>query len=170
MSAQPLWVAILFGIVHLSTRTRHGVSIDHVSILPQRCLLAAAECLVVGRYNIPQESVDEAICLFIHCQVSSRLDIPYDLVHLLSIACQIAYTMGFSRDMENSTQDIKLSIFKKEMCRRTWSFLMQLDLSLSTLYNLPSKIQPLTWTTPLPGNYLDVDMREDAVRRAQKMK
>jgi hypothetical protein len=156
--ASPLWVAILFEICHMSTK----LCSDHLpnGLFAEQSLIAAARCLTVGQYYKPEPFALEALTLFIQCKCTQNLDPSREIGVLLGTVSQLAYIMGYHRDPDHLKN---ITLFEKEMRRRTWALVMQLDLLLSFQLGIPSNISALSWDTKLPGNYQDSDLIEDSL-------
>jgi hypothetical protein len=156
-AANPLWTSILFSACHvpanlLFTAQDTSRSANHFSI-------AAAHCLIAGRYNHPQRFAIESLMLFLQVECLTSLDIAYDVGTMFGLAMRLATRMGYHRDPES----LNISPFEKEMRRRTWSLAMQLDLLVSFQLGLPSNVQHPTWNTRPPASLMDFDFDEDTL-------
>lgn len=149
-TVQPLWLAILFSILHISALSEAGGSGR------SRYGDAAASCLILGRYHLPQTLAVEALLLFAQSQCLSCTVLPVEIGSIFGILIRLATMMGYHSEASIST----LSPFEGEMRRRTWSLCMQLDMLVSFHQGLPSCAQYPTWDTHPPLNLLDADFDE----------
>lgn len=141
-SVNPLWLSILFSIIHLGSLARDGrqssIQLEGEGS-PAECSYhtAAGRCLVIGEYHRPQEFVVEALLLYAHCKSILSLDPQRETGVIHSMAVRNAYQLGYHRDPDLFK---KLTPFQGEMRRRTWSVCKQLDLMTSFQLGLPSSI------------------------------
>ena len=154
--ASPLWTSIFFSICHIASNTL-TLGKDQ-SQYDFRYVAAAAHCLAIGEYYKPNRFAVEALLLFAQSKCITTLDIPVDTGLIFGPLIRLAITMGYHRDPDM----FPLSVFEKEMRRRTWSLCMQLDLLVSFQLGLPSNIQFPTWDTRPPKNLLDSDFDESS--------
>lgn len=152
--ASPLWVSILFSICHIATNTLNISKPTEAG--DSRFSVAAAHCLVAGRYFRPKAFAVEALLVFGQAQCLTRPELPPDIGTLFGIIVRCATRMGYHRDPE----DLHISVFEKEMRRRTWSLCMQLDLLTSFHLGLPSNVQFPTWDTKVPQAVTDSEFDE----------
>lgn len=166
-SASPLWISMLFSICRLSQsmgscasldeRLANGTDESHTARKTNHFSMAAAHCLALGRYSHPQRFAVEALGIYIQARLIHTLDPSSDIGIVFGTLVQVAYSMGYHRDPRHSKQ---VSAFETEMRRRTWSFVMQLDLLVSFQLGLPNNVQFSSWDTASPSNLKDTDFDE----------
>lgn len=162
MSTSPLWISILFSMLHLSNNVGRGSWSDRTngdSPSPKyNFSLASAHCLALGKYHRPQRFAVEALAVYTQAKVIETLDPSPALGLLFGTLIQSAYSMGYHREPTNFKN---LTPFEGEMRRRTWSFAMQLDLLIMFQLGLPNTVQFGSWDTRPPSNLQDTDFDED---------
>lgn len=149
-----LWASIMFSVFHASA-TSLGASATPWN----KHAIGAAHCLAIGKHHQPRPYVVEALLLFAQTKCFSQMDVTPDIGSLLGLATRAAIRMGYHRDPAR----LPISIFEKEMRRRVWSALLQLELLISFQLGLPSSILPGSHDTNIPVNLQDADLEEDAV-------
>ena len=152
---QPLWTSIFFSICHIASNSlsmRKETSVEDVKFS-----IAAAHCLAVGEYFRPKRYAVESLCLWAQSRCFTSLDLSPDVATAFGLLIRLATRMGYHRDPDH----FNLSLFEREMRRRTWSLCIQLDLLISFQMGLPSNVQFPTWDTRPPTNLLDIDFDED---------
>lgn len=154
-NTSPLWISILFSILYISSSRLKFRTNEREN--QRRFEFAAAQCLVLGRYNVPQQFCAEAITLYGQSHCLTNMNMPADIGPVFAVAVRVASSMGYHRDPGR----LKMKPFEKEMRRRTWSFLMQLDLLTSFHLGLPSNVQYPTWNTGPPACLRHTDFDED---------
>ncbi len=166
INISPLWISMLFSICSLSSSVYGGHTTwlasndDHLDRRIQFSS-AAAQCLVLGRYHLPQRYGVEALALCTQGLTMGSLDAVREVGPLFSLLIRLAFMMGYHRDPDNFHN---ISIFEGEMRRRMWSMCMQLDLLGSFQSGLPTNVPSGSWDTKPPLNLLDVDI-EDTTER-----
>ncbi|KAH6949445.1 hypothetical protein DER45DRAFT_623867 [Fusarium avenaceum] len=157
-SASPLWISMLFSILYMAANTsRTGRETDTPA---SGFTVAAAQCLALGEYFRPKHYSVEALLLYSQSQFITCLEICPDMGSVLSILGHIATVSGYHRESNGQG----LSPFEKEMRRRTWSVLIQLDLLVSFHLGLPGRIPLSVSDIKPPSNLLDSDFDEDSAR------
>ena len=151
-----LWTSILFSICYVAKNT---LSLGRDTLLhDNRYHIASAHCLALGEYFWPKRYSVESLLLFAQakCLTSLGIESP-DLCFIFGVVIRLATKMGYHRDPDV----MQISVFDREIRRRTWSLCMQLDLLISFHLGLPSNIQYPTWDTRPPRNLLDSDFDEN---------
>ena len=155
LRAPVLWISILFSICHIAKNT---LTLGKGNVSPDdRYNVASAHCLALGEYFRPKQFSVESLLLFVQAKCFTSLGMSPDSSLILGLLIRLATRMGYHRDPDN----FQLSVFEREMRRRTWSLCMQLDLLISFQLGLPSNIQFPTWDTRPPRNLQDTDFDED---------
>lgn len=149
----PLWLSILFSILHISATSEAGGSGR------SRYGDAAASCLIAGRYHLPQPLAVEALLLFVQSQCLSCTVLPTEIGTVFGILIRLATMMGYHSEASMAA----LTPFHAEMRRRTWSLCMQLDMLVAFHQGLPSCAQYPTWDTRPPLNILDADFDQGSL-------
>ena len=150
----PLWVSLMFSVLHIASSV---VSPSQPFEGSQRIYsVAAAQSLAVGKYYRPQPYAVEALLLFTQSQCFGSFDVTPDFGILMGNVVRLAVSSGYHRDPE--TADI--SAFEKEMRRRGWSLVVQLDLLLSFALGLPANLPFANHDTKIPRNLQDSDFDE----------
>ncbi|ETS73556.1 hypothetical protein PFICI_14502 [Pestalotiopsis fici W106-1] len=155
-SSSPLWLSILFSILHISSHTLRR-NIDPVAT--NQFSVAAAHCLTSGHYFRPKRFAVEALTIFTQAQCLTSKELPPDIGALIGLTVRAATNMGYHREIEGP----RISPFEREMRRRTWSFCMQLDVLIAFHLGLPTNIQFPTWNTHPPTILPDSAFDEDTV-------
>lgn len=151
LTAPALWVSILFSVFHAAaTSLAPSVAPD------RRYTIAAAHCLVTGKHYKPQQFAVEALVLYAQTKCFTQIDVGPDIGSILGTATRTAIRMGYHRDPDR----LRLLPFDKEMRRRVWSALLQLELLISFQLGIPSSIQPGSHDAKLPSNLQDSDLNE----------
>ncbi|KAF4960901.1 hypothetical protein FSARC_10332 [Fusarium sarcochroum] len=157
-AASPLWISMLFSMLYMAanaSRTGRGTDTPGNGFT-----VAAAQCLALGEYFRPKSYSVEALLLYVQSRFITCLEISQDMGSILSILGHVATVSGYHR--ESGGQG--LSPFAREMRRRTWTALVQLDLLISFHLGLPCTIRVSVSDTQTPRNLLDSDFDEDSVR------
>lgn len=151
-SAPVLWVSLMFSVFHAAT-TSLGVTVTP----DNRYAVAAAHCLAIGKHYQPRQYAVEALVFYAQTKCFTQIDISPDIGSIFGLATRTAMRMGYHRDPGS----LPLSLFEKEMRRRTWSTLLQLELLITFQLGQPSSILPGSWNTTTPSNLNDADFDED---------
>ena len=155
LRAPVLWTSILFSICHIAKNT---LTLGKENVYPDdRYNVASAHCLALGEYFRPKRFSVESLLLFVQAKCFTSLGMSPDSGLIFGLLIRLATRMGYHRDPDH----FQLSVFEREIRRRTWSLCMQLDLLISFQLGLPSNIQFPTWDTRPPRNLLDSDFDED---------
>jgi hypothetical protein len=77
---------------------------------------------------------------------------------ILSLTIRLAMRAGYHRDPSHYSQ---ISIFEGEVRRRSWSYLVQLDILFASYLGLPRHISDRRTDTALPSNIADEDLQPD---------
>ncbi|KAL6714731.1 hypothetical protein ACLMJK_008156 [Lecanora helva] len=162
-SASPLWTAMLFTVLDISTRTLSANPNPGAGEINRsdRFATAAAHCLAIGAYHKPQQFVVEALLLYVQSVCLTTVDMPPVVGILMSTVVRLATIMGYHRDPDGYKGGI--SVFEGEMRRRTWSHCLQMDMLVSFQFGIPANVQFPTWDTRQPTNLLDTDFDENTV-------
>lgn len=117
-----LWTSILFSICHIAKNT---LTLGKENVYPDdRYNIASAHCLALGQYFRPERSSVESLLLFVQAKCLTSLGMSPDSGLIFGLLIRLATRMGYHRDPDH----FQLSVFEREMRRRTWSLSMQLDL------------------------------------------
>ena len=155
LQAPVLWTSILFSICYIAKNTLILRKDDEHP--ENKYNIASAHCLAVGEYFRPKQFAVESLLLFAQSKCVTGPAISPEIGLIFGLLVRLATTMGYHRDPEL----FRLSVFEKEMRRRTWSICMQLDLLVSFQLGLPSNIQYPTWDTSAPRNLYDSELDEN---------
>lgn len=154
-SSPPLWTSMLFSVCHVAN-TALRPRTDTLTN-PNVYSVASAQCLAIGQYFNPQAYAVEALVLFAQARAFNSLDITPDHGMIMASVVRLATSSGYHREASS----LGLSVFEREMRRRTWSLCLQLDLLISFALGLPSNVQYPTWDTRIPHHLEDGDFDED---------
>jgi hypothetical protein len=125
----------------------------------------STECLIMSNYSTaPGSFTLEALLLNIQGEFVLRPRAPVGVWILSSIVTRLAMRMGYHRDPEHYPQ---ISPFNREMRRRVWAAILQLDTLSSYQLGLPAIMQESQYDTRPPGNFFDDDLDPDAAELPQ---
>jgi hypothetical protein len=117
IGTNPLWISMLFSLCCIANLIRaaegysppNGDLKDTISSLR----MAAGQCLVAGKYHLPQPYTVEALGLYAQIKNLWTLDPCREAGAILSIGFRMAYEMGYHRDPDSLGGS--LSPFEGEM-------------------------------------------------------
>jgi hypothetical protein len=120
----------------------------------------ASQCLVLSDYTRPGPHTLVALIIYVQGEF---LITGNDLVHcylLVGVTIRLSLRMGLHRD--SSKIDGIISVYEAEMRRRTWCFLIQIDLLASFHVGLPGMVQTIESDSAVPRNLRDEDFHQNS--------
>ncbi|KAL7948117.1 fungal-specific transcription factor domain-containing protein [Trichoderma barbatum] len=152
VKAPPLWIALLFSVLSLTTTLRHvagPAEAKHTgpaaSILQQRTV----ECLVLGRFATANAYALEAMILHLQSCYLSHNKLGSDHWFEMGTMIRLAFRMGYHHDPDGLPG---ISVFDGEMRRRVWHNIFQVDALMSFQLGFPSMVPTEFCDTKVPRN------------------
>ncbi|CAH0044599.1 unnamed protein product [Clonostachys solani] len=157
------WLSVLFSIITLSLQyfLRSGSAIEGIPYPEPACrkfASKAAECLRTFDYAKPAPRTVEAMIMYMLCEHIWLGEYRFRASLILSLTIRLAMRAGYHRDPSHYSQ---ISIFEGEVRRRSWSYLVQLDILFASYLGLPRHISDRRTDTALPSNIADEDLQLD---------
>ncbi|KAI0863743.1 hypothetical protein F4860DRAFT_49387 [Xylaria cubensis] len=154
------WLSILFSIITIALQfvLESGTDIEEIpfpEIAAQQYASKAAECLRRSDYAKPRSKTVEAMLMCLHSEHTWLEEYHFRASLVLSFAIRIAMRSGYHRDPSYFHQ---ISIFDAEIRRRTWSYLLQLDLIFASYLGLPPHVRHHQYDTRLPADIPDEEL------------
>ncbi|KAI8954144.1 fungal-specific transcription factor domain-containing protein [Xylaria longipes] len=154
------WLSILFSIITIALQfvLESGADFEEIPFVEsasQQYASKAAECLRRSDYAKPISKTVEAMLMCFLCEHTWLEEYHFRASLILSFAIRIAMRPGYHRDPSHFHE---ISIFDGEMRRRTWSYLVQLDLIFASYLGLPPHIRSHQNDTRLPADIPDEDL------------
>ncbi|VUC31685.1 unnamed protein product [Clonostachys rosea] len=155
------WLSVLFSIITLGLQyvLRSGSTIDGIPYPEPACrkfASKAAECLRTFDYAKPGPRTVEAMIMYMLCEHMWLGEHRFRASLILSLTIRLAMRAGYHRDPSHYSQ---ISIFEGEVRRRSWSYLVQLDILFASYLGLPRHISDQRTDTALPSNIADEDLQ-----------
>ncbi|KAL7929022.1 hypothetical protein V8C35DRAFT_316784 [Trichoderma chlorosporum] len=152
LKAPPLWIALLFAVLGLTTTLRHAAGPAEAkspgptaSILQQRTV----ECLILGRFPNANAYALEAMILHLQSCYLTLHKIGSDHWFEMGTLIRLAFRMGYHHDPDGLPG---ISVFDGEMRRRVWHNIFQVDALMSFQMGFPSMIPTEFCDTKVPRN------------------
>lgn len=152
MKAPPLWIALLFSVLSMSTALRlvaapseSNASAVSLKALRQR----ATECLIFGKFATANSYSLEILIIHMQCCFLAYQKLNSDHWFEMGTLIRLAFRMGYHHDPDNLPG---ISVFDGEMRRRVWHNLVQVDALMSFQMGLPSMIPTEFCDTKVPRN------------------
>ncbi|KAI0438898.1 fungal-specific transcription factor domain-containing protein [Xylaria telfairii] len=154
------WLSILFSIITIALQfvLESGTDFEEIPFpesASQQYASKAAECLRRSDYAKPISKTVEAMLMCLLCEHTWLNEYHFRASLVLSFAIRIAMRSGYHRDPSHFSE---ISVFDGEMRRRTWSYLVQLDMIFASYLGLPPHINDHQNDTRLPENVPDEDL------------
>ncbi|KAI0555558.1 fungal-specific transcription factor domain-containing protein [Xylaria curta] len=154
------WLSILFSIITIALQfmLESGADIEEIpfpEVASQQYASKAAECLRRSDYAKPRSKTVEAMLMCLHSEHTWLEEYHFRASLVLSFAIRIAMRSGYHRDPSYFHQ---ISIFDAEIRRRTWSYLVQLDLIFASYLGLPPHVRHHQYDTRLPADIPDEEL------------
>ena len=158
MTANPLWLALLFAILSIAAGMRKisdpAGSLDpqlNPKVFQQRCV----QCLVLGKYATANDYALEAFILHLQSMFVTKDTPTVNPWFEMGTIIRLAFRMGYHRDPSNLS---RVSVFEGEMRRRVWLNIVQTEALLSFQTGFPSMIPVDYCDTRPPRNLHYTDL------------
>lgn len=121
-----------------------------------------AECLIISKYaTAPGKYTMEALLMNVQNEFVQSKDFHVGVWVLIGVAIRLALRMGYHRDPKHYSQ---FSPFEREMRRRIWILILQLDSLTSCQIGLPPMIQDSQCDTKAPRNIFDTEFGPESLQ------
>ncbi|KAK4862940.1 hypothetical protein LT330_010714 [Penicillium expansum] len=158
-TASLAWLALLFAIFSCGTFIQHSLIPGTAeTVLPQIFDFYRTKCAIAlthSNYTIPGRYKVEAAVMYLGVEYLQSDGLKTGTSVLIGLISRVAIMMGYHRDPDVYPE---LSVFEREMRRRTWLVLVVLDHLIASQTGLLPVIQRGSGTATSPRNLLDDDL------------
>ncbi|CAI7570017.1 unnamed protein product [Penicillium glandicola] len=153
------WLSLLFGIFSCGVFIQHSLTPGTAeTVLPKIFDFYRTKCataLTNSNYTIPGRYKVEAAVTYLGVEYLQSDDLRTGISVLIGVVSRVAIVMGYHRDPDIYPE---LSVFEREMRRRTWLVLVVLDYIIALRTGLLPVIQRGPGNATRPRNLLDDDL------------
>ena len=152
-----MWIGLLYSLLCLTKISDlrfkfHGGLPEDIRYYREK----AVQCFVLADWTKPKSYAIEAFLFYFACEHFCIPDAQYSLSLVFGLIVRLALRSGLHRD-----EYPELSVFQREMRRRHWAIILQVDVGIATSFGLPRMVNEAQSDTKLPSNLLDEDLDEN---------